>query len=410
MHDAEVYATSILQSGSSPRKEHVEHLFDLLPHESPARGLGATACSFGSGAYAKGVGIQGLRKECETFPQSTRLLTSYVHSCFPDHEFSSVILFCDAQTDIHVDSRNYHSPNAVMGISSFSGGQIWVGDGRGPITKTIEGQPVRGTSYEVSHRPALFDAWKYPHCTEAWQGRRLVLVAYAVQALDRLSTSDITLLSSLGFRPPVGSIKGVANAVQESPPLVQRPSVPWVFELFSGRGQLSLALWKAGFQVLSIDASIANAEAPTAKLNVGTEQGQTIFWDLFARHRPFALHIGAPCGTVQPRGDRLATKPLRSSKFHSGCPTWTMQHLLRSGRRMQFIVFAIGCLRIAFNRTFVCRSTTPPTLSFGPSWSILLMGMGTAGHCKDWKQSSSTTAVMEAQGQPKGKLLRRRLY
>ena len=155
MHEAEEFATSILQSGSSPRKEHVERLFDLLPHESPARGLGATACNFGSGAYAKGVGIQGLRKECVTFPQSTRLLTSYVHSCFPDHEFSSVILFCDAQTDIHVDSRNYHSPNAVMGISSFSGGQIWVG----PITKTIEGWQVTGTRILTVPRHGRAGGW-----------------------------------------------------------------------------------------------------------------------------------------------------------------------------------------------------------------------------------------------------------
>ena len=147
-----------------------------------------------------------------------------------------------------------------------------------------------------------------------------MLVAY--EALDRLSTSDGALLRSLGFSPPAGSIRGVANAVQEAPPLVQRTSVPWVFELFSGRGQLSRALWKAGFQVLSVDASIANAAAPTAKLNVGTDQGQTIFWDLFARRKPFALHIGAPCGTVQPKGDRLANqpKPLRSSKFPLGLP------------------------------------------------------------------------------------------
>ncbi|CAE7552346.1 unnamed protein product [Symbiodinium necroappetens] len=124
-----------------------------------------------------------------------------------------------------------------------------------------------------------FAVWFLP---KAWQGRRLVLVAYSVQALDRLSADD-------------------------------------------SRGQLSRALWKAGFLVLSLDASIANAAAPTAKLNVGTDQG-----------------------------DRLASqpKPLRSSKFPLGLPN----------------------------------------LDEAASAKVRMV---TAGHCKDWKQSSSTTAVME---------------
>ena len=105
----------------SQGRKHIEELFDLLPHESPSRGLGAEARSFGTGAYAKGP-LQGLRKECGTFPQATKLLNAYVCCCFPDHTFTTSILFCNAKTDMHVDSRNHKSANAVMGISSFENG------------------------------------------------------------------------------------------------------------------------------------------------------------------------------------------------------------------------------------------------------------------------------------------------
>ena len=315
-HGAEEFAAGILQSGSSPRKEHIEQLFDLLPHEQPARGLGATACSFGSGAYAKGVGIQGLRKECVTFPESTRLITSFVNACFPDHFFTSVVLFCNAKTDIHIDARNHHSPNAVMGISSFTGREIWVGDGLGAKPKEIKGQLVHGTLHDVSRQPALFDAWKHPHCTEDWQGRRIVLVAFSVKALDRLDPDELSTLRTLGFRPPPGVRKGVKHAVQEQPPLAPR-SQPWVFEVFSGKGSLSRAFWREGFQVLSIDASGANATSPTVRLNVADKPGQDIFWDLFSQHKPFAVHIGAPCGTVRmSRGNAGTGPPVLRSKAH----------------------------------------------------------------------------------------------
>ena len=159
-----------MQSCAFPRKEHIEELFDLLPHETPSRGLGAGARSFGTGAYAKGP-LQGLRKECGTFPQATKLLNAYVCYCFPDHAFTTSILFCNAKTDMHVDSRNHQSANAVMGISSFENGQIWVGDGCGRVPKQVQGRTVFGSLLDVARHPARFDAWKHP------------LVAFAVKSL-----------------------------------------------------------------------------------------------------------------------------------------------------------------------------------------------------------------------------------
>ena len=307
-------------SCTSPRREQVEELFDLLPHETPSRGLGAEACSFGTGAYAKGP-LQGLRKECGTFPQSTRLLTAFVQSCFPDHNFTTAILFCNAQTDLHIDSKNHRSPNAVMGISAFENGQIWVGDDQGAVPKQVGGRTVWGTLLDVATSPVRFDAWRFPHCTENWQGRRLVLVAFSVKSLDRISPADLHHLKSLGFRPPGVLDQGVVHADQETPPLCRPASAPWVFELFSGRGQLSRALWSSGFQVLSIDSVCSNAASPTAKLNVAHEQARRIVCDLLAEYRPFAVHLGAPCATVLPGGLRSSGQALRSKTQPLGLPT-----------------------------------------------------------------------------------------
>ena len=272
-----------MHSCASPRKEHIEELFDLLPHETPSRGLGAAACSFGTGAYAKGP-LQGLRKECGTFPQSTKLLTAFVQCCFPDHNFTTTILFCNAQTDLHIDSKNHRSPNAVVGISAFQNGQIWIGDDTGSVPKQVGGRTVWGTLLDVAAGPVRFDAWRLPHCTEDWQGRRIVLVAFSVKSLVRLKPSDFHSLRSLGFRPPGDLVQGVVHTVQEDPPLCRAVSAPWVFELFSGRGQLSRALWTCGFKVLSIDSVCSNAASPTAKLNVVHEPARRILWDLLAEY------------------------------------------------------------------------------------------------------------------------------
>ena len=102
-----------------------------------------------------------------------------------------------------------------MGISSFENGQIWVGDGCGRVPKQVQGRTVFGSLLDVARHPARFDAWKHPHCTEDWQGRRLVLVAFAVKSLSTVSEAELQTLRSLGFRPPANLLQGLVQAAQE---------------------------------------------------------------------------------------------------------------------------------------------------------------------------------------------------
>ena len=310
----------------------LEKLFDLLPHETPPRGCGSRALSFGSGAYAKG-GLQGLRKECGTFPQAAQLVNRFIAHVFPNHKFTSHMFFCNAQTDMHIDSHNYHSPNAVIAISSFSGGHVWVGDDKGSVYRKVKDHWLKGTLHDVAKTPLLFDAWRLPHCTENWTGRRLVLVAFSVADTSRMPADALKTLLALGFKLPDPLRFGLPSKRTTQPPLQASSPQPWVFELFSGRASLSRALWQAGFQVLSLDSGINQAASPTAKLDLASEDGQSLLWDLLSKFDPFALHLGVPCGTASRAREkplpkhalcgRPSPQPLRSRDHPLGLPGLT---------------------------------------------------------------------------------------
>ena len=227
-HGAEAFAQSILARRSMVTKADVAHLFDLLPKEVPSRGPASQkANSFSCGAYAKG-GLQGLRTECATFPSSVEVLTNFVKASLPGHFFSTITLFHNTKTDLHVDSRNHHTPNGVIAISSFHGGGIWVADGSGPVSRMVKGQQVQGTILDLSS-PVLFNAFQNAHQTEAWKGDRLVCVAFTVADLSKLSIESAHLLLKLGFRPPPDLAFPIPISTQDAPPLAKDA---WVYELF----------------------------------------------------------------------------------------------------------------------------------------------------------------------------------
>ena len=140
---------------SAATKAEIIQLFNLLPKEVPSRGGPShDSCSFSCGAYAKG-GLQGLRSECATFKNSTKVIASFVGACLPDHPFTTVSLFHNTKTDLHVDSRNHHSPNGVIPVTSFKQGGIWVADGCGPHVRIVNGSPLQGSLLDFSAGPII---------------------------------------------------------------------------------------------------------------------------------------------------------------------------------------------------------------------------------------------------------------
>ena len=123
-HDAESFARKVLSVREVPTRADIRHLFELLPHEKPPRGDGQGR-SFSCGMFAQDP-LKGLRVGSRKFPFSCKVLTSFARSCAPQHVFTSLNLFLNVKTALHVDGNNDKHPNLVAGISDFRGGQILV--------------------------------------------------------------------------------------------------------------------------------------------------------------------------------------------------------------------------------------------------------------------------------------------
>ena len=316
-----------MDSKLPPSAEQVLQLFNLLPWEAPPRtGGGAEVASFSCGAYSQGR-LQGLRANSKRFPAASAVFASFVRHRLPDHPFTTVTLFRNLQTDCHVDSGNLSTPNAVFAISHFTGGGIWVGDGKGPHVRNVKGQAVQGTVMSLDQDPVVFDAYRFPHCTEPWQGERVVLVAYAVKNLSEMQTDQAMALLQQGFLVPPQCPFPFAASQQDAPPV--RPKDAWFFEVFSGKASLSAACARVGFKVLAFDHVPGGAQAATVPLDLCQEQGRELFWQLIERNRPIALHGGPPCGTSSKARERPlpkskfpnAPRPLRSQEFPLGLPS-----------------------------------------------------------------------------------------
>ena len=201
-HDAENFSRKVLCVREVPVRKDIECLFNLLPHEKPSRGNGQGR-SFSCGMFAQGP-LRGLRVGSRRFPLSCQVLTAFARACAPKHVFTSLNLFLNVRTSLHVDANNDRYPNLVAGVSNFSRGQILV---ENPSGKHVMQTPSGGVSadlLEVAGTHVLFDAYKFKHETMDWTGDRLVLVAFSVKGSEIICDADRMCLLEQGFvLPPV---------------------------------------------------------------------------------------------------------------------------------------------------------------------------------------------------------------
>ncbi|CAE7034963.1 GIP [Symbiodinium sp. CCMP2592] len=110
---------------------------------------GSAGQSWTTGLYTKG-GITALRSNVKSFPFSSSLLFAFIRTISPSFECTSAALFVDSQTALHRDSYNAHLPNLLIGVNSFSGGQLWLeGEGPHPVTDP-SGAQLHGQLHEVA--------------------------------------------------------------------------------------------------------------------------------------------------------------------------------------------------------------------------------------------------------------------
>ena len=278
----ESFAAQLLQQGSCNGTDLL-HLSHLLPVESKSRHSADSldGGSFLTGAYRHG-GVAGARKSLAEFPLTSRLLVQLATQLFPGTTFSTVALFRNLRTPRHSDSNNLTgSCNHVAALTSFSGGGIRVYQGPEPEDLTF------GASGVLS-----FDA-HFEHETLPWRdGDRLVLVAFSVGCLSKLSASCRASLLAVGLplpQEPAAALPGLTTG---------EPDLGLCLEVFSGTARLSVALQDVGFQVLAFDHR-ARSTFPTQQLDLTIPDHQQVLFDIVNDNaaRLQHIHLAPPCGT-----------------------------------------------------------------------------------------------------------------
>ena len=264
---AELLALEILEQDRAVVEEDIVRLFDLLPKEgySGARDRDAKGGSFTTGLYAR-VKVS-LRRNAKLYPNSTKVLSGFVRQVHPDHVFSSIIIFDSVETAAHVDSLNAPCDNLVVGLSDFSGGELWVewpstaprSPGLRYETRPLGSSSVLGALMPVAQHPIVFCAKNLRHETCPFEGRRVVLVAYSLQATAHADQEDRDFLNSLGFQMPGPSELTRSNV---DPPRILHGTdgaparAPSLAQVFSGDGSLASGFHKIGWDTLAIDRAV----------------------------------------------------------------------------------------------------------------------------------------------------------
>ena len=194
-------------------------LFRRLPKETPSRESQprSQACSFAAGVFVHG-GVLGLRRTCWEYPESVRVFTQLIRAACPELRFSSFSVNQNVETLPHTDSHNADwEPNCVIALSSFKKGGIWTEVQGGTQPRLHKGRQRFGEVLDLSAGPKLLDP-KRLHATEGWRGTRVVLIAYTVRSLEKLSEEQRGIAEALGFKLPRPAQPGTeTQAIAEAP-------------------------------------------------------------------------------------------------------------------------------------------------------------------------------------------------
>ena len=81
---------------------------------------------------------------------------------------------------------------------------------------------------------------------------------------------------------------------------------------------LSRAAMQASFSVLSVDHEGNNPVVLLVQLDLTTESGETILWDMLDSKQLVAVHLGLPCGTASLA--RARERPVSQMLQSQGAP------------------------------------------------------------------------------------------
>ena len=140
--------------------------------------------------------MTGLTLTAKSHPWVTCVLTSIVSTWDDALNFSTVTLTLNVSAQPHRDRFNHSaSQNLAMPMSRFLGGGLFVEDSEG-LSQLCSNGP-RGHLVELT-APTAFSP-KSLHASLPWVGTRLLLIAYHIGQVRRVSVANLRTLAQLGF-------------------------------------------------------------------------------------------------------------------------------------------------------------------------------------------------------------------
>ncbi|CAE7740635.1 unnamed protein product [Symbiodinium sp. CCMP2592] len=306
-HPAEEFARNCLQQGSGDSSSWVK-LAELLPDEESTRETAKDPLEkcFITGAYNQG-GITGVRRRCREFPACTRLLVALARLAFPGLNFTSVGLFRNMQTALHKDANNLPgSRNGICALSFFEGGQLRLHRPDGPVDLSL------------SEGPLQFDPF-LEHETLPWSnGFRIVLVAFSVNRLERLTPEHRAMLTAFDIPLPLSKeqLEPASQFSQDqSKPISQCPQddgeAGMFLELFAGTARLSQAFTRLGFQALAFD-KVCKSSHPVQALDFADRSECEVVLQLIQDHASSLqyVHMAPPQETCLAARNKEEDQPI----------------------------------------------------------------------------------------------------
>ena len=173
----------------------------------------------------------------------------------------------------------------------------------------------------------MFDAHVH-HCTEPWQGSRIVLAAYTVRGMDKLPEEERKLLCDAGFllSPAESVADALPSEVFVTPVLTPtcKPfhGTPVVIELFAGTARVTSCFHALGMgQCFGVDHQLVQGRSGKVVVcDLTTKGGQRLVRHWLQRPSAQGGFAAPPCGTCSaarsiPNG---GPPPLRSEHFPDG--------------------------------------------------------------------------------------------
>ena len=188
----------------------------------------------------------------------------------------------------------------------------------------------------------------------------------------------------------------------------------FLLNFFAGRGSLSRAALQAGFSVLSVDHEGHDPVVPIIQLDLTTESGEAILWDMLDSKQLVAVHLGLPCGTASLARERPISRdlqlqgvpnppPLRSAECPLGLPGLGEVHQAKVNSANKLYWLAIKIMVFCFERGIVFSIENPER-----SWLCAALVQLSLQHSKRRRLSCTTSwtkshFMRAATGPPEGR-------